>query len=103
MFHRRELLQVGCSSFFGLGLSGLFSQQTSASTNRQQVKSVVLLFLSGGGSHIDTFDPKPDVPEIKGEFSPIATSLPGVHFSAKLPRLAQRAKKFNHCPLDGSQ
>jgi hypothetical protein len=94
MFHRREMLQIGCSSFFGLGLSGLMQRQAVAAVPPQRAKSVVLIFLTGGGSHIDMFDPKPDVAEIKGEFSPIATAIPGVQFTDKLPGLASRADKL---------
>ena len=75
MLHRRELLQVGCSSFFGLGLSSVLEQQALAAVKESRAKSVVLVFLSGGGSHIDMFDPKPESSETKGEFEPIATSL----------------------------
>lgn len=94
MFGRRELLQVGCSSFFGLGLSGLLQRRALGAVNESQVKSVVLVFLTGGGSHIDTFDPKPDAPEIKGEFGAIDTALPGVQFSDKMPGMAARIGKL---------
>ncbi|MBP88936.1 MAG: hypothetical protein CMJ64_19845 [Planctomycetaceae bacterium] len=94
MFHRREVLQVGCSSFFGLGLTSVLEQQAFASEPARRAKSVVLIFLTGGGSHIDMFDPKPDASEVKGEFEPIATSLPGVQFSDKMPEMAKRADKL---------
>ncbi len=94
MFRRREILQVGCSSFFGLGLSGLLQQQTLAAAEESRAKSVVLVFLTGGGSHIDMFDPKPESSETKGEFGTIATSLPGVQFSDKMPKMAARAQKL---------
>lgn len=93
MFHRRELLQVGCSSFFGLGLSGLLCRQAAAAEARR-AKSVVLVFLTGGGSHLDMFDPKPEASEIKGEYGPLATSLPGVHFTEMMPEMAARANKL---------
>jgi hypothetical protein len=95
MFHRRELLQVGCSSFFGLGLSAVLQQQALAATEERRAKSVVLVFLTGGGSHIDMFDPKPEASEVKGEFDPIASALPGVHFSDKMPQLAARADRLS--------
>jgi len=94
MFHRRELLQVGCSSFVGLSLSGVLQQQSRASAPRNLAKSVVLVFLTGGGSHIDMFDPKPDASEAKGEFDPIETSVVGVRFSDKMPEMAARAHKL---------
>ncbi|MFQ5733825.1 MAG: DUF1501 domain-containing protein, partial [Planctomycetaceae bacterium] len=92
MPNRREILQVGCSSFFGLGLAGVLQQQAPAAAKERRAKSVVLVFLPGGGSHIDMFDPKPDASDVKGEFGAIATTLPGVQFSDKLPGLAARAK-----------
>lgn len=94
MFRRRELLQIGCSSFFGLGLSGVLQQQALAAAKQSRAKSVVLVFLTGGGSHIDMFDPKPEASEVKGEFDAIATSIPGVHFSDKMPGMAARAGKL---------
>ena len=90
---RRDLLQVGCSSFFGLTLPGLLQRRAAAGTERQ-VKSVVLAFLTGGASHIDTFDPKPDVPEVRGEFKPIATRIPGVQFGELMTGLADRADRL---------
>ncbi len=95
MFHRREILQVGCSSFFGLGLAGLLGGQASAASAERRAKSVVLVFLTGGGSHIDMFDPKPESSETKGEFGPIATALPGLQFTDKMPELAARAGKLS--------
>ncbi len=94
MFHRRELLQVGCSSFFGLGLSGLLGGQAAAAAEGRRAKSVVLVFLTGGGSHLDMFDPKPEASEIKGEYGPLATSLPGVQFTEMMPEMAARADKM---------
>jgi hypothetical protein len=56
---------------------------------------VILVFLTGGPSHHDTFDPKPDAPaEVRGEFSPVATKVPGLQFSEHVPGLAARADKF---------
>lgn len=94
MFHRREILQVGCSSFFGLGLSGLLARQAAAAPEARRAKSVVLVFLTGGGSHLDMFDPKPEASEIKGEYEPLATSLPGVYFTEMMPQMAARANKL---------
>ncbi|MEO2014901.1 MAG: DUF1501 domain-containing protein, partial [Fuerstiella sp.] len=96
-FHRRELLQVGASSFFGVGLSGLLALQARSSPQpgrTSQVKSVVLVFLTGGGSHIDMFDPKPDSAETKGEFSPIATRTPGLQFGELMTGMAARSEQM---------
>lgn len=95
-FHRRELLQIGASSFFGLGLSGLMALRAQAgeSVRTPKVRSVVLVFLTGGGSHIDMFDPKPDSAETKGEFSPIATKTNGLYFGELMTGMAARADKL---------
>lgn len=94
MLHRRQILQIGCSSALGLGLTDVLRRRARADANPSRIKSVVLAFLSGGGSHIDMFDPKPEASETKGEFDPIATSIPGVHFSEKMPELAARAHQL---------
>ena len=88
---RRNILQVGCSSLLGLGLGDL---SQGATMNRRRAKSVVLVFLTGGASHIDTFDPKPDAVDIRGEFKPIKTRVPGVQFTEHVPKLADRADRF---------
>ncbi len=96
-FHRRELLQAGASSFFGIGLSGLLSLKANAAAVKSpeaRVKSVVLVFLTGGGSHIDMFDPKPESAETKGEFSPIATRTPGLYFGELMTGLAARSDQL---------
>jgi hypothetical protein len=89
---RRELVQAGALSLFGSLLTPAISTLGAASPQRAagRVKSVVLLDLFGGPSHLDTFDPKPNAPvEIRGSFKPIATSLPGFHICEHLPRLAK--------------
>src|SRR5262245_20814688 len=88
---RRELLQVGYSGLLGLGLSSL----ARAATTSRPPKSVIMVFLTGAPSHIDTFDPKPDAPpEIRGEFSTIATPVAGLRVGEHLPLLAARADKY---------
>lgn len=91
--HRRELLQVGYSALVGLGLNQFV--RGAETSKAKKPKSVIVVFLTGAASHIDTFDPKPDAPvEIRGEFNPIATKIPGVQFSEHLPLLAARADKL---------
>ena len=91
--HRRELLQVGYSGLVGLGLSQFLSAAEAAKPKKR--KSVIVVFLTGAASHIDTFDPKPEAPvEIRGEFNPISTKVPGIQFSEHLPLLAARADKL---------
>jgi hypothetical protein len=89
---RRELIEVGCSTALGLGLSTLVGGRArAASVTPPRAKSVLFLFLFGGPSHLDTFDPKPEAPdECRGEFRPIDTSVPGVRICEHLPQLAQR-------------
>ena len=75
---RRDLLQIGCSSFLGMSLPGLLK----ATAGKRNGKSVILVFQTGGGSQLDTFDPKPDAPDnVRGEFSTIQTKIPGALFS----------------------
>jgi hypothetical protein len=87
---RRALLRAGGLSVLA-GLTGATS--ASAVPNRRppgRVRSVILLDLFGGPSHLDMFDPKPDAPaEIRGEFQAIRTSLPGVLVSEHLPRVSR--------------
>src|SRR2546423_14392545 len=89
---RREWLQLG-----GLGLFGLtMSSALRADSGARRPKSIVLLLLHGGPSQLDIWDMKPSVPrEIRGDFKPIATSVPGIHITEHLPRLAKLAHRFN--------
>jgi hypothetical protein len=92
--NRRTLLQAGFSGF--LGISALTGRVGAADRREsRRGKSVILIFQTGGSSHLDTFDPKPDTPaEIRGEFRPIVTRVPGLLVSEHLPRLAARTDKY---------
>src|SRR5437660_3522224 len=94
---RRELLRVGALGLGGLTLPALLQLQHQAAASTpgpRRARSVILLFLSGGPSHLDMFDLKPDAPEeIRGTFRPTATRIPGVQISEHLPRLAALADK----------
>lgn len=83
------------ASGFGLtGAGSLNSAATAAGTkgSNGRAKSTILFFLCGGASHVDTWDMKPNAPrEYRGEFSPIATSAPGVHLCEHLPLLSEQA------------
>lgn len=84
---RRELLRVGGLALGGLTLADVLRSRASANTSRP--KSVIMIWLRGGASHIDSYDMKPDAPaEIRGEFQPIATNVPGVQLCEYLPRHA---------------
>jgi hypothetical protein len=101
---RREFIQVGFSGLLGLGLPHWLAARAIASRAGgrarggpapPRAKSVILVFCTGGLSHLDSFDMKPDAPQgIRGEFHPIATSAPGVRFCEHLPHLAARADKL---------
>jgi hypothetical protein len=95
--HRRELLQVGYSGLLGIGLSSVLTRRATAapSNESQKQKSLIIVFLTGAPSHIDMFDLKPEAAaEIRGEFKPIATNVPGLQIGEHLPRLATRADKY---------
>jgi hypothetical protein len=93
---RRRFLQAGALGGLGVTLSSVLRAEASAAdAPAARAKSVVLLWLQGGVSHHETFDPKPGAPvEIRGEFAAIPTKLPGVRFSEHLPRLAGIADKL---------
>ena len=98
---RREFLQVGFSGFLGFGLPGLLSGRSHASSGTPlgsaspRAKSMILIFTTGGLSHLDSLDMKPGAPEgIRGDFKPIDTKAPGVRICEHLPRLAAHADQF---------
>jgi hypothetical protein len=90
---RRRLLQVGTLGCFGLTLSRLLEAEVARAPARRtvgKVKSCILLFYYGGPSHLDTWDMKPGAPrEVRGEFRPMATRIPGTHVCEHLPRCAR--------------
>ena len=91
-FSRRRMLQVGGIGLFGLSLPTLLhANSRSGSTGfTPSADSCILVFLNGGPSHLDMWDMKPAAPkEVRGEFKPIATSVPGIQLSEHLPRLAK--------------
>ncbi len=89
---RRQLLQF-TGGGLGLSLGGLWRAEAAgrgAATVRNPIRACILIFYYGGPSHIDTFDLKPSAPaEVRGDFKPIATSVPGVRVCDGLPRLAR--------------
>ncbi|MBJ7346712.1 MAG: DUF1501 domain-containing protein, partial [Gemmataceae bacterium] len=91
---RRWFLQTGLGSLAALPLAGFAPAASVAPGNKK--KAVVLFWLSGGPSHIDMWDPKPDAPaEVRGPFSTIQTTIPGVRFSEHLPLQASIAHKLS--------
>ena len=87
--HRRHLLQLGTLGLTGITLPRLLAAEKAEPGRETAADACILLFLNGGPSHLDMWDMKPNAPTgIKGEFQPIATSLPGVQFSEHLPHSA---------------
>src|SRR6516164_7624534 len=101
---RRELMRIGSIGMMGLSLPHFFlwrDQSKAAEGGKYagargfgSAKSVIMVFLQGGPSHIDIWDPKPDAPaNIRGEFKPIKTKIPGTFVSEHMPMMAQHLDK----------
>ncbi len=101
---RRDLLRIGGSAVLGVSLADLFAwQQANATTKSNghggpgfgKAKSVILLYLQGGPSHLDLWDPKENVPDnVRSIFKPISTKLPGVQVTELMPNFAQVLDKL---------
>ena len=86
---RRELMRIGGAGLLGLNLPEFLSWKASAAAKVESkgkafgaAKSVIMLFLQGGPSHIDIWDPKPNAPSnVRGDFKPIKTKVPGIEVS----------------------
>ena len=90
---RRNFLKVGALGIGGLTLPGLMRAEAAA--GKKSHKSVIMVYLTGGLAHQDTFDLKPKAPaEVRGEFKPISTNVPGVQFCEHLPLLAKCMDKL---------
>ncbi|MCP4786875.1 MAG: DUF1501 domain-containing protein [Fuerstiella sp.] len=91
---RRSFLTAGALGFGGLGLADLLRAEQTVGIRTSQ-KSVINIHLDGGPSQLDTIDPKPEAPsEVRGEFHPIQTTLPGVQISELMPQVASLADQF---------
>ncbi len=97
---RREVLRVGGSAMLGLCLSQILESESRAKeaaiggVGYGRAKSVILCYLQGGPSHLDLWDPKPDVPDnVKSTFKPIATKTTGLQFTELMPKLASVTDK----------
>lgn len=92
---RRDLLRVGGVGLFGLTLPRVLQAEARAAAPKSDV-NVILIWLDGGPSHIDMFDPKPEAPvEIRGEFGAVETCVSGLRISDQLPRLAKVADRYS--------
>src|ERR1051326_4786516 len=100
--NRRDLMRIGGSGMLGLSLGSMFQLQARATESGikggpgwGKAKSIIMIFLQGGPSHLDLWDPKENVPDnVRSAFSNIPTKVPGVKFTEILPKLAQANDKF---------
>src|ERR1051325_3097090 len=100
---RRDLVRIGGSSILGLSLGSMLRLNASAKETARtgggpgwgKAKSVIMVYMQGGPSHLDLWDPKENVPEkIRSAFKPIPTKIPGVNFTEIIPQLAKVNDKF---------
>jgi hypothetical protein len=101
---RRDFIQLGLGGAFGLGFCDLLRMRAIAEAapaeapgrKTARVNNCILVWMDGGPSHYETFDPKPDAPsDIRGEFNPIPTKIPGIQFSECVPNLAEVADRVS--------
>jgi hypothetical protein len=93
---RRDFLHAGAISSLGLTLPGFLAAQQAGGTNNRPDINCIMLFLVGGPSQIDTWDPKPNAPEeVRGPFGTIQTNVPGMQISEIFPRMARHADKYS--------
>lgn len=95
--NRREFLQIGALGLGGLNLADVLRLKAhGGNSSAATAKSVIMVYLPGGPSHIDMYDPKPDAPmEFRGEFGTIPTKVPGLDFCEHMPLQAQIADKLS--------
>ncbi len=92
---RREVLRVGGLGFAGLSLADVLRLQADSGANTPRPKSVIMIWLRGGASHIDSWDMKPSAPvEVRGEFRPTSTNVPGIQICEYMPRQARMMDKL---------
>ncbi|HEY5315255.1 MAG TPA: DUF1501 domain-containing protein [Pirellulales bacterium] len=105
---RRDILRVGGSGMLGLSLASMLKLQSASAATRSEAgrgggsapgwgraKSIIMVYLQGGPSHLDLWDPKENVPDnVRSVFKPIPTKIPGTQFTENLPRLAGINDKF---------
>src|SRR4026209_1898350 len=92
---RRNFLAAGTLAVGGLTFADVRRARAAEPPPTTRGKAVIMVYLNGGPSHIDMYDPKPDAPkEYRGEFKPIATNVPGVQIGEMLPLQAKIADKL---------
>lgn len=96
MLDRRAFLQTGINGVNGLTLSNLYRMRaTAAESSGRESTAMIVVFLHGGASHLETWDPKPDAPlEYRGPFRSIQTRTPGLRFCELLPKQAAISDRF---------
>ena len=98
---RRDILKVGGAGMLGMSLGSMFEAQAVSAVRGGgpgwgKAKNIILLYLQGGPSHLDLWDPKKDVPDnVRSAFKTIPTKVPGVHFTEIMPELAKVNDKFS--------
>ena len=98
--NRRDVLRVGGAGMLGMSLGSLLRLQAASADEGGgpgwgKAKRMILVYLQGGPSHLDLWDPKEDVPDnVKSVFKPISTKIPGIKYTENLPKLAQVNDKF---------
>ena len=95
--NRRQVLRAGLTGFTGLTLPGLYrARAESASAGGKSDTAIILVWLRGGQSHLDTFDMKPlATSDYRGPFSPVDTNVPGIQITELYPRLSQCADRYS--------
>ena len=99
---RRDVMRIGGAGMFGLSLAPMLQLQAATNAVGHQggpgwgkAKSIILLYLQGGPSHLDLWDPKENVPDnVRSAYKTISTKIPGVQFTEILPRLSQLNDRF---------
>ena len=94
---RRDFLHAGSAGMLGLGLTDFLALKAQGAVQKDKSDmNVIMLFLVGGPSQLDTFDMKPDAPsEIRGPYKPLKTNVPGIEISEIFPRMARHADKWS--------
>lgn len=103
LLSRRDLLRIGPLGLAASLVPGSLAAAPAAPATKAKARSVILLWMAGGVTHIDSFDPKPDAPEeVRGTLRAISTAVPGIQFCESLPCLARQAahlavvRSFSH-------
>ena len=93
LLSRRGFMQIGALALGGLTLPEILTAKEASGTSTAET-SVIMLYQHGGASQLETYDLKPDAPsEIRGEFKPISTNVPGIQITEQMPRLAKMMDK----------